>query len=97
MTRDISRLNSAQLLLMYMKVLAFVYTYFFIVANLCMCLFVTFLALTRRHERRLYLGISMGIRIMLAVFLASLVSFITHCPLAYSFILYAFTFTLLTG
>lgn len=101
-TEDISRLDSDQLLRMYMKVLAFVYVYFFVVASLCMCLFAAFLALARRHNCRLYLGISIGWRLLLAVFLASLVSFTTHFPLAYSFmtsptILYSFTFTLLTG
>lgn len=99
---DISRLNNEELLQMYMKVLAFVYEYFFTVASLCMCLFAAFLALTRRHRQPLLLGLSIGTRILLAAFLASLVSFASHFSLAYAFmtspvILYAFTLTLSAG
>ncbi|CAL5867848.1 uncharacterized protein PFLUO_LOCUS2069 [Penicillium psychrofluorescens] len=82
---DISRLNNEELLQMYMKVLAFVYEYFFTVASLCMCLFAAFLALTRRHRQPLLLGLSIGTRILLAAFLASLVSFASHFSLAYAF------------
>lgn len=99
---DISLLDSRQLLQMYMTVLDFVYAYFFVVASISMGLFTAFLVLSRRHRRRLYLGLSMATRILLAISLASLVSFTSHSPLAYSFmtspvILYAFTLTLLTG
>lgn len=99
---DISRLDSHELLQMYMKVLAFVYIYFFIVASLSMGLFAVFVVLSRRHERPLYLGLSVTVRVLLAISLANLVLFASHFPLAYSFmtspiILYAFTLTLLTG
>lgn len=99
---DISHLGSQELLQMYMKVLAFVYVYFFVVASLSMSIFGAFSVLSRRHKRRLYLGLSVTVRILLAISLASLVSFASHFPLAYSFmtspiILYAFTLTLLTG
>ncbi|KAJ5664646.1 hypothetical protein N7462_011459 [Penicillium macrosclerotiorum] len=99
---NISFLSSQQLLQMYMKLLAFVYIYFFVVASISMCIFAAFLVLSRRHKSRLYLGLSMTMRILLAVSLASLVSFSSHFPLAYTFmtspvILYAFTFTLLAG
>lgn len=99
---DINLLDNQQLLQMYMKVLAFVYIYFFVVASLLMGLFAAFLLLSRRHERWLYQVLSMAARISLGIFLASLVSFASHFPLAYSFmtspiILYAFSFALLTG
>ena len=99
---DISRLNNAQLLRMYMEVLGFVYVYFFIVACLAMFLFAAFVILARRHRRRAFLFIGVFVRIVLAVFLCGLVSFATHFRLAYSFmtsptILYAFTFVLLFG
>ncbi|KAJ6129615.1 hypothetical protein N7512_002395 [Penicillium capsulatum] len=99
---DISRLDSQQLLQMYMKVLAFVYIYFFIVASLSMGLFALFVVLSHRHERPLFLGLSVTVRILLAISLANLVLFASHFPLAYAFmtspiILYAFTLTLLTG
>lgn len=99
---DISRLDSQQLLQMYMKVLAFVYVYFFLVASLAMGLFAVFVVLSRRHERPLFLGLSVTVRILLAISLANLVLFASHFPLAYAFmtspiILYAFTLTLLTG
>ncbi|KAJ5291046.1 hypothetical protein N7478_000297 [Penicillium angulare] len=99
---DISLLDSQQLLHMYMKVLAFVYIYFFTVASLSMGLFGLFSSLSRRHERSLYSGISTAVRVLLAISLASLVSFAGNFALAYSFmtspiILYAFTLTLLTG
>ncbi|KAJ5183710.1 hypothetical protein N7492_001326 [Penicillium capsulatum] len=98
---DISRLDSQQLLQMYMKVLAFVYIYFFIVASLSMGLFALFVVLSHRHERPLFLGLSVTVRILLAISLANLVLFASHFPLAYAFmtspiILYAFTLTLLT-
>lgn len=99
---DISLLDNQQLLRMYMKVLAFVYIYFFVVASLLMGLFTAFLLLSRRHERWLYQILSMTARVALGIFLASLVSFASHFPLAHAFmtspiILYAFSLTLLTG
>ena len=99
---DISRLDSQQLLRMYMRALEFVYIYFFIVASLSMALFAVFAFLSRRHERPLFLGVSVTVRLLLAISLANLVLFASHFPLAYSFmtspiILYAFTLTLLTG
>ncbi|KAJ5936202.1 hypothetical protein N7454_005500 [Penicillium verhagenii] len=98
---DIGLLDSHQLLRMYMKLLAFVYIYFFAGASLSMGLFSAFAMLSRRHERRLHLGLSMAVRALLAISLAGLVSFASHFPLAYSFmtspiILYAFTLPLLT-
>ncbi|KAJ5404168.1 hypothetical protein N7509_004039 [Penicillium cosmopolitanum] len=98
---DISLLDNQQLLRMYMKVLAFVYIYFFVVASLLMGLFTAFLLLSRRHERWLYQILSMTARVALGIFLASLVSFASHFPLAHAFmtspiILYAFSLTLLT-
>ncbi|KAJ5660374.1 hypothetical protein N7507_006825 [Penicillium longicatenatum] len=98
---DIGLLDSHQLLQMYMKLLGFVYIYFFAGASLSMGLFSVFTGLCRRHERRLHLGLSMAVRALLAIFLAGLVSFASHFPLAYSFmtspiILYAFTLPLLT-
>ncbi|KAJ5581195.1 hypothetical protein N7450_007496 [Penicillium hetheringtonii] len=97
---DINLLDNQQLLQMYMKVLAFVYMYFFIVASLLMGLFTAFLLLSRRHEHWLYQVLSVTTRVSLGIILASLVSFASHFPLAYSFmtspiILYAFTLTLL--
>lgn len=99
---DISLLDSQQLLRMYMALLGFVYVYFFAVASISMGLLVVFARMGHRHECRLYLGLSMAMRLLLGVLLASLISFARHFPLAYSFmtspvILYAYTFTLLTG
>ncbi|KAJ5641491.1 hypothetical protein N7490_005491 [Penicillium lividum] len=99
---DIGLLDSHQLLRMYMKLLAFVYIYFFAGASLSMGLLSAFTILARRHERRLHLGLSIAVRALLAISLASLVSFASHFQLAYSFmtspiILYAFTLPLLTG
>lgn len=99
---DISLLDSQQLLRMYMAVLEFVYVYFFAVASVSMGLLAVFTGLSGRHGCRLYLSLSMAMRILLGVLLASLISFTSHFTLAYSFmtspvILYAFTFTLLTG
>lgn len=99
---DISLLDNQQLLQMYMKVLAFVYIYFFVVASLLMGLFTAFLLLSRRHGRWLYQILSVTTRVALGIFLASLVSFASHFPLAHAFmtspiILYAFSLTLLIG
>lgn len=85
-----------------MKLLAFVYVYFFVVASISMALFGAFLILSHRHILSLHLTLSTAVRILLAICLASLVSFASHFPLAYAFmtspvILYAFTLTLLTG
>ncbi|KAJ5232490.1 hypothetical protein N7468_005446 [Penicillium chermesinum] len=96
---DISLLDSEELLQMCMKVLAFVYIYFFVVASLSMGLFSAFTLLARRHDERFYLGLSSSFRIILAIALASLISFAGHFPLAYAFmtspvILYAFTMML---
>ena len=99
---DINLLDNQQLLQMYMKVLAFVYMYFFAVTSISMTLFAAFLILTRRHKLRLHLILSTAVHMLLAISLASQVSFATHFPLAYSYmtspiILYAFSLTLLTG
>ncbi|KAJ5708441.1 hypothetical protein N7488_008242 [Penicillium malachiteum] len=103
---DISLLDSEQLLQMYMKVLGFVYIYFFAVASISMALFGAFNLLSRLHERkshekRIYLALSTAVRVILAIFLAGLVSFVADFALAYSFmtspiILYALSLTLLT-
>ncbi|KAJ5528102.1 hypothetical protein N7513_012261 [Penicillium frequentans] len=98
---DIGLLDSHQLLQMYMRLLAFVYIYFFAGASLTMGFFSVFTILSHRHKRRLHLGLSMAVRALLAIFLAGLVSFASYFPLAYSFmtspiILYAFTLPLLT-
>lgn len=99
---DISLLTNQELLEMYMRLLAFVYVYFFAVASISMSVLAAFLILCRRHEIKSHENISMAVRIVLAIFLASLVSFASYFPLAYSFmtspiILYAFTLTLLCG
>ncbi|KAJ5157838.1 uncharacterized protein N7482_008938 [Penicillium canariense] len=99
---DISLLTNQQLLQMYMKLLSFVYMYFFAVASLTMALFAAFQVLSCRHEIHSHRSVSTIVRIILAIFLGSLVSFAGHFPLAYSFmtspiILYAFTLTLLSG
>ncbi|KAJ5899895.1 hypothetical protein N7495_004639 [Penicillium taxi] len=98
---DISLLDHQQLLKMYMELLQFVYIYFFIVASISMSLFTAFLVLSCRYQRRLFLALSVMVRLLLAILMASLVSFSRYFPLAYSFmtspiILYAFTLTLLT-
>lgn len=99
---DIIQLNNVQLLRMYMKLLGFVYVYFFTAASLAMLLYAAFVVLSRRHKRKTYLVIAISVRIVLAIFLCGLVSFTGHFWLAYSFmtsptILYAFTFVLLFG
>jgi hypothetical protein len=99
---DISLLTNQQLLEMYMKLLAFVYIYFFVVASVSMGLLAAFQVLSRRHEIHFHRNVSITVRTILAISLASLVSFASYFPLAYSFmtspiILYAFTLTLLCG
>lgn len=95
-------LSGPQLLRTYVEVLEFVYVYFFVVASLVMFLFAAFLLLARRHQSRFCISIGAAARVILGVFLAGLVSFVRDFSLVYSFmtspvILYAFTFTLLTG
>lgn len=99
---DISSLDNDQLLHMYMEMLGFVYVYFFTVASLAMFFLAVFAGLTRRHLRRLYLGLSIAVRVITALLLAALVTCAKDFPLAYSFmtspvILYAFTLTLFPG
>ncbi|GFF41378.1 hypothetical protein IFM58399_06241 [Aspergillus lentulus] len=99
--RDISQLNNSQLLMMYVEVLGFVYVYFFVVASIAMFLFAAFTLLAHRHQRKLYVGIGVAVRLVLAVLVLGMVSFVQHFALAYSFmtspvILYAFTVILLT-
>ncbi|KAF7116223.1 hypothetical protein CNMCM5793_004299 [Aspergillus hiratsukae] len=99
--RDISQLNNSQLLMMYVEVLGFVYVYFFVVASIAMFLFAAFMLLAHRHQRKLYVGIGVAVRLILAVLVLGVVSFVGHFALAYSFmtspvILYAFTVILLT-
>lgn len=99
---DISQLNSNQLLRMYMEVLGFVYIYYFVTAALAMGLFAAFALLARRHKTKLCTGISIAVRVILAVFLGGLSLFSRYFALAYSFmtspvILYAFTLILLPG
>ncbi|KAB8238477.1 uncharacterized protein BDW43DRAFT_296708 [Aspergillus alliaceus] len=96
---NIGQLTSSQLLRMYMEMLGFVYVYFFVAASLVMFLFAAFAMLTRRHTSCASIGIAA--RIILGVFLMSLVSFVRQFALAYAFmtsptILYAFTFVILT-
>jgi hypothetical protein len=99
---DISLLANQQLLEMYMKLLAFVYIYFFMISSSSMGLLAAFQVLSRRHEIHFHRNVSTTVRTVLTIFLASLVSFASHFPLAYSFmtspiILYAFTLTPIFG
>ena len=85
-----------------MEVLGFVYVYYFITAALAMGLFAAFVLLARRHKSKFYTGISIAVRVVLAVFLGGLSLFASYFALAYSFmtspvILYAFTLVLLPG
>lgn len=99
---DIIQLNNLQLLQMYMRLLGFVYVYFFVVASLAMALYAIFVVLARRHRRKTYLAIAVSVRVAMAICFCGLVSFTSNFRLAYSFmtsptILYAFTFVLLFG
>ncbi|KAJ5316198.1 hypothetical protein N7476_006505 [Penicillium atrosanguineum] len=99
---DYNLLDNQESLRIYMKLLAFVYVYFFIAASISMALFSAFPILSRRHTFRLHLILSTAVRILLAISLAGLVSLASHFSLAYAFmtspiILYAFTLILLTG
>ncbi|KAL2831815.1 nineteen complex-related protein 2-domain-containing protein [Aspergillus cavernicola] len=99
---DVSRMDSSQLLRMYVKLLGFVYVYFFIVASLAMFLFAAFGFIARRHDKPFAMRIGVAVRIILGVVLVSLTTFAKNFELAYAFmksptILYAFTFVLLTG
>ena len=98
----IGLLDNKQLLHMYMKLLSFVYVYFFTVACITMLLLGVFVRLTRRHSCQLHQSLSIAVRVVIALILAALVAFSRNFSLAYSFmtspvILYAFTLTLFTG
>ena len=101
--KDISVLPHDEVLRLYMKLLEFVYVYYMAVGAVTMFLLAAFALLAQRHHgRRLYEAVGVGFRVMLGVFLATLISFTGHLSLAYSFmtsptILYAFTFILLPG
>jgi hypothetical protein len=101
-TDDLSQFSSRTLLMMYIYLLGFVYVYYFIVTSLAMVHFAVFVFLTRRHPRRLYNGIAIGVRAVFAVLLMSLASFTRDFDLTYHFmtspiIIYTFTLTLFIG
>ncbi|KAI2786076.1 hypothetical protein POX_h09843 [Penicillium oxalicum] len=99
---DMGRVTNQKLLEMYVKLLDFVYIYYFVVASLCLGLFAAFQMLVRRQGTPVYRMISTAVRLLFAALLGGLVSLATYFPLAYSFmtspiILYAFGIMLLWG
>jgi hypothetical protein len=88
--------------MMYVKLLGFVYVYYFIVTAFAMFIFSIFIFLTRTHIRTLFKNIAIGARVFLGVFLISLTAITVDFDLTYSFmtcpmILFTFTLTLFTG
>jgi hypothetical protein len=94
--------ESDGLLMMYLRLLGFVYLYYFIVTSLAMFCFALFVYLTERRTNEVFVWIAIGTRVLLGVFLASLTAFIINFDLTYTFmtspmIIFTFSLALLTG
>jgi hypothetical protein len=81
----------------YFQLLGFVYIYYFVVTSLAIAHFSLFVLLAHRHPRKLYRGIAFSTRLVLAILLMSLASFIRYFSLTFYFMtspMIIFTFTL---
>ena len=99
---DAAAVNSDGLLMMYLRLLGFVYLYYFTVASLAMFCFALFIYLTERRIERLFVWIAIGTRVVLGIFLATLTAFVINFDLTYTFmtspmIIFTFSLTLLAG
>ena len=86
----------------YFRLLGFVYIYYFVVTSLAIAHFSLFVLLAHRHPRKLYRGIAFITRLVLAILLMSLASFIRYFSLTFYFmtspmIIFTFTLTLFAG
>ena len=99
---DVGAADSDALLMMYLRLLGFVYLYYFVVTSLAMFCFALFVYLTERRIRRVFVWIAIGIRVLSGIFLASLTAFVINIDLTYTFmtspmIIFTFSLTLLAG
>lgn len=99
---DVGAVDSDGLLMMYLRLLGFVYLYYFVVTSLAMFCFACFVYLTERRTGQAVLWMAIGTRVLSGIFLASLTAFVINFDLTYTFmtnpmIIFTFSLTLLTG
>ncbi|PGG99446.1 hypothetical protein AJ79_08520 [Helicocarpus griseus UAMH5409] len=94
--------EGGKLLMSYLRLLGFVFIYYFIVAGFAMFILAAFVFLTRRHTGKVYTSVAVVTRILLGILLVGIVAMVTNFRLVYKFmtspmIIFTFTLALLAG
>jgi hypothetical protein len=97
---DLDSVPSDKLLVMYLKLLGFVFIYYVTATSLIMFMFAVFIFLAQRDASSTYRHVTIGIRVALGCALLSVMSLLANFRLVYSFmtspmILFVFTLALL--
>lgn len=96
-TLPVDVVESEKLLMLYLRLLGFVYIYYFVVASLAMFILAAFVFLTQRHTGRIYAWVAITTRVLLGIILLAMVTIVANFDLIYRFMtspLIIFTFTL---
>lgn len=96
-TLPLDVVESEKLLMLYLRLLGFVYIYYFVVASFAMFILAAFVFLTQRHTGRIYAWVAITTRVLLGIILLAMVTIVANFDLIYRFMtspLIIFTFTL---
>ncbi|KLJ07819.1 hypothetical protein EMPG_16712 [Blastomyces silverae] len=96
-TLPVGVVESEKLLMLYLRLLGFVYIYYFVVASFAMFILAAFVFLTQRHAGKIYTWVAITTRVLLGIILLGMVAMVANFRLIYSYMtspLIIFTFTL---
>ncbi|KAL7358526.1 hypothetical protein ACKS0A_02536 [Histoplasma ohiense] len=96
-TLPVDVVESEKLLMLYLRLLGFVYIYYFVVASFAMFILAAFVFLTQLHTGRIYAWVAIATRVLLGIILLAMVTIVANFDLIYRFMtspLIVFTFTL---
>lgn len=101
-TPPVDVVESEKLLMLYLRLLGFVYIYYFVVASFAMFILAAFVFLTQRHTGKIYAWVAIITRVLLGIILLGMVTMVANFRLIYNFmtsplIIFTFTLALLVG
>ncbi|OAX83221.1 hypothetical protein ACJ72_02421 [Emergomyces africanus] len=101
-TLPVKVVESEKLLMLYLRLLGFVYIYYFVVAAFAMFILAAFVFLTQRHTGKIYTWVAITTRVLLGTILLGLITMVANFRLVYGFmtsplIIFSFTLALLVA
>ncbi|OJD15533.1 hypothetical protein AJ78_04229 [Emergomyces pasteurianus Ep9510] len=101
-TLPVDVVESEKLLMLYLRLLGFVYIYYFFVASFAMFILAAFVFLTQRHTGKIYIWVAITARVLLGIILLCMITMVANFRLVYSFmtsplIIFSFTLALLVA